>query len=340
MDLSTMFALADRQSYHSHTAFPDDIWNAIDKGGLRIYLWIKKELRNYFIKWDTTAIQTVIGQDEYACPPDLATMIRFGERLPGETNYRRIQPVDPRSDLFALKQYEPIVLSWELLVSDFAYIGPYLPRNAGPQAIVCLDANGKYWQLAINDAGLPMSIPLFGSALPPIVPFYLNDPANTTSWQLVVSVAGVFSWSAVGFNPRTYPVSPFTMATVPSNMLTTISVSAAGAWPPGITKPTTDKGPYKVRLAPTPQDLRQTELIYDAKYLRIVNQNSYNVIPDEGHQCQLDFAKAELMRQNSDDLAQQYETLAMEELTEFLTFVRERQSQQPAEQLPYLSDLD
>lgn len=341
MNLQSMFDLADRQTYYSHTGQPDDIWNAIDKGGLRVYLWIKKELRNYFIKWDTTTIQTVPGQDEYACPPDLATMVRFGERMPGETNYREMMPMDPRDRAFAIKQFESVVFSLDLLASEFAYIGPYLPRGAGPQAIVCLDANGKYWQLSINDAGLPAgAIPLFGPALPPVVPFILNDAGNTTSWQLVVSTAGVFSWQSVTWNGAVYPVSPFVMATIPSNLQTAISVPVAGTWPPVIKKPFSEKGPYKVRLAPAPSDQRQTELMYDAKYLPIVNANSYNVIPEEGHHAQLDFAKAELMRGNSDDLADKYEALAMQQVTEFLTFIRDRQTQHRAGVQPYIYDLD
>jgi hypothetical protein len=337
--LAQMFALADRQSYFSHTSQPDDIYNAINKAGLRIYLWISKEMSNFFIKWDTTTIQTVIGQDEYSCPPDLATMIRFGERVPGETNYRRIQPADVRTDIFANRQFETIVLSLDLLQSDFVYMGPYLPRAAGPQAIVCLAPNGTFWQFGINDAGLPTSTPMFGSALPPITPFFLNDPGNTTSWQLVVSNAGVFSWQTVAFS-ASYQVSPFVMATLPLNQQTSLGVTNTGTWPPPIQKPSQVKYPFKVRLAPAPSDLRQTEIIYAAKWLDIYNANSYNVIPDEGHQAQLDFAKAELMRGNSDDLADKYEQLAMQEVTEFLTFVRNRQNQQPSRQETYLTDLE
>lgn len=332
-----MYALVDRQTYYSHTDQPDDIWSAIDGAGLRIYLWIKKELRNYFIKWDTTTIQTVIGQDEYSCPPDLVTMIRFGERLPGENNYREMWPLDPRDREFAIKQYQTLVSSLGLVASPFSYIGPYLPRNAGPQAIVCQDSAGFYWQFQISDAGLPMpGVPLFGSALPQVVPFYLNDAANKTSWQLEVSTAGVFSFGAVQFNPI-YPVSPYVMATMPTNLKTGLSVSQAGT--PTYLKPSDSKGPYKVRLAPRPSDMRQTELIYDAKYLQILNENSYNVIPEEGHHAQMDFAKSELLMQNSDDLAPQYEQKAMQELTEFLTFIRERQTQMVSHQEPYISDM-
>lgn len=231
-----MYSLLDSGTYFSHTGNSDELWNAINKAGLRTYLWIKKENKGYFIKWDTTTIAFAPNQDEYVCPADLATMIRFGERLPGETNYRRLQPTDVRTDLFAMKQFEPIVLSWELLVSDFCYIGPYLPMTAATQ-------------------------------------------------------------------PDALKIS-------------------------------------NVRVAPTPQDVRQTELIYDAKWLDVVNANSFNVIPTEGHQAMLDFAKADILRSNSDDLAQTYETQAVEQLTEFLTFVRDRQTQMPSTQEPYLSDLD
>jgi hypothetical protein len=334
-----MYALADRQTYFSHTSQPDDIWHAINEGGRRMYLWIAKELSNYFIKWDTTTIQTVIGQDEYSCPPDLATMIRFGERLPGETNYRRIQPADVRTDIFSNRQFETIVLSLDLLQSDFVFAGPYLPRAAGPQAIYCLAPNGTCWQFGLDDAGLPMSTPLFGSAPPSIAPFIMNDPGNTTSWQLAVSNAGVFSWSAVAFSAG-YRVSPFVMATLPLNQQTSLGVTAAGSWPPPIGAPSQNKGPSKIRLAPAPSDSRQTEIIYAAKWLDIYNANSYNVIPDEGQGAQLDFAKAELLRSNSDDLAPQYEQQAMQKTTEFLTFVRNRQNQQPNRLETYLTDLD
>lgn len=334
-----MYALADRKSYYSHTNQPDDIWAAINEGGRRLYLWIAKEMSNYFIKWDTTTIQTVIGQDEYSCPPDLSTMIRFGERLPGETNYRRIFPTDVRSDKFAIRQFEPIVLSLDLIASDFLYVGPYLPRAAGPQAIVCLAPNGSYWQFGILDAGLPTSTALYGSALPPIAPFYLNDPTNMTSWQLVVANGGMFSWAAIPYFPG-YPVAPFVMATIPSNLQTSLGVTAAGTWPPPIGKPTSDKGPYKVRLAPMPSDQRQTEIIYAAKWLDIQNVNSYNVIPDEGHGAQLDFATKELLMGNNDDMAAQFDSQAKEKLTEFLTFIRNRQTQLAAQVEPYLNDLD
>ena len=185
-----------------------------------------------------------------------------------------------------------------------------------------------------------MSIPLFGPAKPPITPFILNDAGNTTSWQLVVSTAGVFSWSAVGFNAAAYPVSPYPMATSPTGFKTSLSVLAAGTWPPVIATPSGDKSPYKVRLAPTPQDNRQTEIIYAAKWMDILNGNGYNVIPDEGHGAQLDFAKAELLRGNNDDMADKYETMAMQKNTEFLTFIRNRQTQQAQNQVPFLTDLD
>lgn len=338
MTLQEIYNLVDSQSYYSHTNNSDEIWSAIDKAGLRIYLWIKKELRNYFIKWDTTTIQTVIGQDEYSCPPDLSSMIRFGERLPGETNYRRIQPTEPTTDLFAQRQYETIVLSLDLLCSDFLYIGPYLPREAGPSTIMVLDVNGRYWQFAVNDAGISAPSRYFPLSAVPAPPFLLNDHTNATTWQLTVSPVGVASWTAATYNGNNASISPCVIATRPSGLPAVLNVDINGNLTTGLEAQ--GKEIYKVRLAPIPQDFRQTELIYNAKYLPIFNANCYNTIPEEGHHAMLDLAVAHLLLGNSDDLAAQFETKGMQELTEFLTFIRERQTQQPAEQMPYLQDLD
>lgn len=231
-----MFSLADKGTYYSHTGSSDEIWNAINSAGLRVYLWISKELRSYFIKWDTTTIAFAPNVDEYPCPPDLATMIRFRERAPGETTYRRLNPTEVTSELFAREQEESLVGPCGDDESEFVYIGPYLPMAAAQLA----DA------LKISN----------------------------------------------------------------------------------------------IRVAPMPQDIRQTEIVYTAKWLDIVNANSHNVIPSEGHQAMLNFVKAELLRANSDDLADKYETQGMQNLNEFLTFVRNRQIQQNSTQEPYLSDLD
>jgi hypothetical protein len=99
-------------------------------------------------------------------------------------------------------------------------------------------------------------------------------------------------------------------------------------------------GPYTVRIAPAPQDIWLCELIYPSAFVEMVNANSFNVIPMEGHGCQVDLAVAEITRNNNDTLADIKEKQGMNKLTEFLTFVRGRQEQQPRVCEPYISDLD
>lgn len=99
-------------------------------------------------------------------------------------------------------------------------------------------------------------------------------------------------------------------------------------------------GAYSVRIAPAPQDIWVTELIYPSAFVEIYNAQAFNLIPIEGHGCQVDLAVAEIVRNNNDTLADTKEKQGMTKLTEFLTFVRARQEQQPRVQEPYITDLD
>lgn len=240
MNLQKMYDLANSKSYYSRTANPTEIWAAITEAGRRIHQNVCKEFRGYWIKTDTTAIVTAIGQDEYNCPIDLGQIIRFSERLVGETVYRQMQPVDITSDEFADKQWVTYLSSLYGPSSDFVFYGPYLDQN---------------------DALL--------NQLPNPLPQY-----------------------------------------------------------------------YKVKFAPIPQDVRQTEIIYSARFVEMESAQAPNVIPMEGHGVMLDWAVEECLRGNNDSLAGQYAQSGMMKMTEFLTWVRSRQIYQYPTQEPYVGDLD
>lgn len=99
-------------------------------------------------------------------------------------------------------------------------------------------------------------------------------------------------------------------------------------------------GSYSVRIAPPPQDIWLCELIYPSCFVEMLNAQAYNPIPMEGHDCLIDLAVAELTRANNDTLADSKDKSGMNKLTEFLTFVRARQEQQPRVVEPYIWDLD
>lgn len=97
---------------------------------------------------------------------------------------------------------------------------------------------------------------------------------------------------------------------------------------------------WKIKVAPVPVDTRPMQIAYIAAFVPVTNAASPMMIPAEGAYAVEGFAIAELMRRNSDALAQQYETRAQQDLTAFLTWMRARQVQEPPTQAPYLDDLD
>ncbi len=232
--LAQMFDLARKKSYFSR---PDDeVWAALNYGAWRVYSYVLKEFRGFFIKWDETSLTLTPNVDEYTLPADLAQIVRLSERLSVNSPWLPMVPADLNSQLFIQQQFQDtITLSSGLVVtSDFTYYGPYL------------------------------------------------DSASTTS-------------------------------------------------PTGV---------YKIRVAPKPTDTRACQLVYSAKFVPIINAGSQLMIPPEGSEAMLAWAVAELLRANSDQLAAEYEAKGQRDITEFLTFVRERQIQQRPTVEPYVADLD
>lgn len=130
MTLAQIFALADQRSHYVRTAKPDLIWSAITEAARTMYLWIKKENQGFFIKWDTATIAFAYNVDEYACPADLDQIVRFSERLNSQDGYREILPTGVNSPLFRQSQFDTVISTAGVQMSDFSYIGPYFPAAA------------------------------------------------------------------------------------------------------------------------------------------------------------------------------------------------------------------
>lgn len=94
-----------------------------------------------------------------------------------------------------------------------------------------------------------------------------------------------------------------------------------------------------IRLAPTPQDTRQTELVYTAKFIEITSLDDFLTIPDEGHEAVMYYAAADLKVLNDDDNTGDL-TMAQMHEREFLKIVRKNQTQKGPQVEPYIDDLD
>lgn len=94
----------------------------------------------------------------------------------------------------------------------------------------------------------------------------------------------------------------------------------------------------QIQITPKVDQIRQCQLVYTAKYLPLVNPNSILSLPDEGTYAQQSFALAEILRGNSDGLANDYQAKGKDQLTDFLTWVRNRQSVERPEITAYLDE--
>jgi hypothetical protein len=92
----------------------------------------------------------------------------------------------------------------------------------------------------------------------------------------------------------------------------------------------------KVRVSPAPTDTRFVQIAYTAKWLPIFSAASQVMLPQEGWYAMEAYATAECLRSNDDTLADKYEAKGDKQLTQFLTWMRQRQIQQRPTITPYL----
>ena len=92
----------------------------------------------------------------------------------------------------------------------------------------------------------------------------------------------------------------------------------------------------KVRISPAPSDTRFVQIAYTAKWLPIFSAASQVMLPQEGWYAMEAYATAECLRSNDDTLAREYEAKGDKRLTQFLTWMRQRQIQKLPTIKPYL----
>lgn len=92
----------------------------------------------------------------------------------------------------------------------------------------------------------------------------------------------------------------------------------------------------KIRISPIPDTSRFAQLVYSAKWLPIVNQNSSLMLPSEGTYAMEAKATSKLLRLNNDSLSGEFAAEGQNLETKFLTWVRNRQIQQMPSAMPYL----
>lgn len=94
----------------------------------------------------------------------------------------------------------------------------------------------------------------------------------------------------------------------------------------------------KIRISPIPDTSRFVQLVYSAKWLPIVNQNSALMLPSEGTYAMEAKATAKLLRLNGDASSAEFEAVGQSLETKFLSWVRARQIQQLPTAQPFMGE--
>jgi len=92
----------------------------------------------------------------------------------------------------------------------------------------------------------------------------------------------------------------------------------------------------KIRVSPITDVARFVQIAYTAKWVQIVNETSHMVLPDEGTYAMEAYATAKLLKLNGDTLADTFLQEGQRLEARFLSWVRQRQIQQPPQATMYL----
>ena len=99
-----------------------------------------------------------------------------------------------------------------------------------------------------------------------------------------------------------------------------------------------DDETYSITITPIPSDTRQVEVLYNAKYIEVASGTDNYIIPSNLRDIVLDFTVAELVRPQSDSVANDFVQSGTAKLNMALTLIRDRQVQQRTLVNPYLSE--
>lgn len=131
-NLAQMFATVNSKTSFSR---PDEIYSALSEAGWLVYSAVVKENAGFFLKFDTTTVVLTPGQQEYAMPADLTSLVNISER---QTASQRWDTIEPTSLKEAMDNTQSVV-GWDGCnygSSRFKFYGPYLPAAVaqGPAA--------------------------------------------------------------------------------------------------------------------------------------------------------------------------------------------------------------
>jgi hypothetical protein len=101
-----------------------------------------------------------------------------------------------------------------------------------------------------------------------------------------------------------------------------------------------DDGQFYIQIQPTADENRPLEIVYNAQYVEVQDENSYFMLPPELRDAAKDGAIAECLKPNGDDAWESYEESMGTKRNEYLVILRQKTISDPPKVGQYLGDED
>jgi hypothetical protein len=295
-----MIASVGLKSYFSRPR--QEIIEAINSAAQRLYFWVLKEQNGWFMKWDYSQVlvpPTVTNDGGMAINLGVLTSATAGFKITDQGTQISVGGAGPDG--------EPLVANIKVFTNATTVT---LDQVAVATVVnAALSFRGAEYKLQPD--------------VERIVRIREQDPISGT-WRIMHST---------DFNQmsRLQAMFPSMFAGGASSSSTDSPYSYYGPYEK-------DDGQFYIQIQPAADEARPLEIVYNAQYVEVQDENSYFMLPPELRDSCKDGAVAECLKANGDDVAQGYEQSMGMKRNEYLVILRQKSLSDPPKVGQYLSD--
>jgi hypothetical protein len=300
MNLTQMIGSVGLKSYFSRGR--QEIIEAINSASQRLYFWVLKEQNGWFMKWDTSQVfvpPTIVNDGGITQNLAVLTSATAGFKLTDQGTQVSVGGAGPDG--------EPLVANIKVF-TDAQHVT--LDQIATATVVNAqVSFRGAEYKLQPD--------------VERIIRIREQDPVSGI-WRIIHST---------DFNQmsRLQALFPSMFAGGASSSSTDSPFQYYGPYEK-------DDGQFYIQIQPTADEARPLEIVYNAQYVEIEDENSYFMLPPELRDSAKDGAIAECLKPNGDDAYQAYEASMGEKRNEYLVILRQKTISDPPKVGQYLGD--
>jgi hypothetical protein len=300
MNLTQMIASVGLKSYFSRPR--QEIIEAINSASQRLYFWVLKEQQGWFMKWDYSQVFVPpVMVNDAGITQNLAvlTSATAGFKITDQGTQVSVGGAGPDG--------EPLVANIKVFTNATTVT---LDQVATATVVnAALSFRGAEYKLQPD--------------VERIIRIREQDPVSGV-WRIVHST---------DFNQMSRLQAMFP------------SMFAGGASSSSTDSPFQYYGPYEkddgqfyIQIQPTADEPRPLEIVYNAQYVEVQDENSYFMLPPELRDSAKDGAVAECLKAIPDDNWEAYEEGMKDKRNEYLVILRQKTLSDPPKVGQYLAD--